>query len=94
MHSTLRLPIRFAGGAAAFAAAIATIVLVAGTSGPASARSAYSYPWCAKYYTRMGGTSCYFTSYAQCQATVSGIGGYCFQSPYYQPGATSRRRRY
>jgi hypothetical protein len=93
MHM-IRLPIRSAGVTAAIAAAVATTVLFAGASSPASARSVYSYPWCAKYYTRMGGTSCYFTSYAQCQTTVSGIGGYCFQSPYYQPGRAAARRRY
>ena len=27
--------------------------------------------------------SCYFTSREQCMATLSGIGGYCFESPYY-----------
>lgn len=31
--------------------------------------------WCALYKT--GGTNCYFTSHAQCQASVSGIGGFC-----------------
>ena len=53
----------------------------------ASAQSPTSYPWCARYYRRGGATSCYFTSYAQCMTTVSGIGGYCFQSPYYNPPA-------
>jgi hypothetical protein len=27
--------------------------------------------------------SCYFTSREQCMTTLSGIGGYCFQSLYY-----------
>jgi len=31
-------------------------------------------------------TSCYFSSYQQCMTTISGIGGYCYQSPYYRGG--------
>jgi hypothetical protein len=63
----------------------------------ASAQSAYSYPWCSRYFKRGGGgSSCYYATYQQCMATVSGIGGYCFQSPYYRGpsnGETSRHRR-
>jgi hypothetical protein len=33
-------------------------------------------PWCARYSFRDGAT-CGFTSFAQCMATVSGIGGFC-----------------
>ncbi len=60
----------------------------------ASAQSATSYPWCAKYYKEGAPTSCYFTSYQQCKTTLSGIGGYCFESPYYHappPRAAKRR---
>ena len=62
----------------------------------ASAQSPTSYPWCAKYFKRGGGaTSCYYTSYEQCMTTVSGIGGYCYQSPYYHapPAKAVRRHR-
>jgi hypothetical protein len=62
----------------------------------ASAQSPTSYPWCARYYVRDGSpTGCYFTSYETCRATVSGIGGLCFQSPYYHApvaAAVGRRR--
>jgi Protein of unknown function (DUF3551) len=59
-----------------------------------SAQSAYSYPWCARYYKDGTPTSCYFTSYQQCRASVSGVGGLCFQSPYYHaPVAAAVRRR-
>jgi hypothetical protein len=51
---------------------------------PASAQSAYSYPWCARVGSRNGPTSCYYASYQQCLTTLSGVGGYCFKSPYYQ----------
>jgi hypothetical protein len=58
--------------------------VVAGMTVPAAAQSPTSYPWCARSYKMDGGsTSCYFTSYRQCMTTLSGLGGYCFQSPYY-----------
>jgi hypothetical protein len=37
---------------------------------------AQNYPWCAQYSYRDGAT-CGFTSFQQCMATVSGIGGFC-----------------
>ena len=50
----------------------------------ASAQSPTSYPWCARAYKMdTSATSCYFTSREQCMTTLSGIGGYCFESPYY-----------
>jgi len=41
----------------------------------ADARTQTKASWCAAYKT--GGTKCYFTSHAQCQAAVSGDGGFC-----------------
>ncbi len=35
--------------------------------------------WCAQYFN--GGTTCGFSSFAQCQAAVRGAGGYCSQDP-------------
>jgi Protein of unknown function (DUF3551) len=58
----------------------------------ASAQSPTSYPWCSRYFGRaMAGA----TSKAQCMATVSGIGGYCFENPYLRtaPGRATRRHR-
>jgi hypothetical protein len=62
----------------------------------ASAQSPTSYPWCAKYYLDGYPTACYFTSYQQCRASTSGIGGLCYQSPYYHSAATTAtvRRRH
>jgi len=48
-----------------------------------SAQSPTSYPWCARVGQRDGPTSCYYKSYEQCMTTLSGIGGYCYRSPYY-----------
>jgi hypothetical protein len=42
------------------------------------------YKWCA-VYGGYGGTreSCYYMTVAQCQASVSGVGGFCKPSPWY-----------
>jgi hypothetical protein len=77
-----------------FAFVIAAALLVVQT---ASAQSPTSYPWCARYYKEGSPTSCYFTSYQQCMTTLSGIGGYCYESPYYhaaQANEPARTRRY
>jgi hypothetical protein len=53
--------------------------------------NAQNYPWCAQYGGSMGGSmNCGFTSFAQCQADVSGIGGFCVQNNTYQPQGASR----
>jgi Protein of unknown function (DUF3551) len=79
-----------ASAAGIFAGALAAVIFA---NAPASAQSAYSYPWCARYPARLGATSCYFASYQQCMTTLSGIGGYCFQSPYYHANVAARRWR-
>jgi hypothetical protein len=40
------------------------------------------YPWCA-YYFKDGGSNCYFATYAQCRADISGVGGYCSPNPLF-----------
>jgi hypothetical protein len=72
-----------------------------GESGAASAQSPTSYPWCARIVTSGGdgggdATSCYFTSREQCMTTISGIGVYCFRSPYYHamPAKAGQVRRH
>jgi hypothetical protein len=52
-----------------------------------------TYPWCAQYMR--DGRNCGFSTYEQCRATVSGIGGYCEVNAMYRPSiplAPSRRR--
>jgi hypothetical protein len=45
---------------------------------------AQTYPWCAHYGGRGGGgTNCGFSTLAQCQAAISGVGGYCARNPFY-----------
>jgi hypothetical protein len=56
----------------------------------ATAQSPYSYPWCSKQGSNGDfTTSCYFTSYQQCMTTIRGIGGWCYQSPYYHASPTA-----
>jgi len=48
-------------------------------------------PWCANYVK--GATNCGFYSYAQCMATISGIGGSCSPNPAFA-GNSRQRSRY
>jgi hypothetical protein len=67
------------------------LFIVAGAMAPAQAQN---YPWCAVYSGRgMGGASnCGFTSFQQCMATVSGIGGFCQLNNMYVPPPGPHRR--
>jgi hypothetical protein len=61
--------------------------------------AAQTYPWCAYYDVWQGATNCGFTTYQQCLATVSGVGGSCGVNPQYQgpppgPAPSRRLRRY
>ena len=77
---------------AAFALAAAAVL--AGHSLPAKAE--IYYPWCARYGGDMGGASnCGFSTFEQCRATISGIGGFCEPNPFYtdaQQNRSARRR--
>ncbi len=72
-------------------AAIAALPLLAPTH--ALARE---YPWCAQYSGDDGpaGTNCGFQTFAQCQATVRGVGGYCEQNPRFSLAQAPRRHRH
>jgi hypothetical protein len=50
-----------------------------------SQASADPYKWCALYNAGRGGGSqnCYFITLAQCQAAVSGVGGFCKENLFY-----------
>lgn len=41
------------------------------------------YPWCAVYNMGEAAYNCYFMTYQQCQASVSGIGGMCQRNHFY-----------
>jgi hypothetical protein len=64
-------------------AAAALIAAVAAVSLPsAQAQEPINYPWCA-YYNNTG-VNCGFTTFAQCEADISGIGGACQPNTQYQ----------
>ncbi len=68
------------------------VVGVLGVAAPGHAQSAYDYPWCSVRGGFNGAQSCYFSTYQQCMATISGIGGTCIRSPYYRgPRVRSER---
>jgi len=71
---------------------LALIVAASGlTIGSASAEKYY--PWCSRYGWS---TICGFDTFQQCQASVSGAGGYCMQNvmppPLAQSGASHKRK--
>jgi hypothetical protein len=66
----------------------ASAVLLAIGATPAMARD---YPWCARTSTD-GNPQCMFTSFGQCQATISGQGGDCIQNPGMAYGQGRGRR--
>jgi hypothetical protein len=61
--------------------------------GDTGASRAQTYPWCATYNDKYGSHNCGFVSFEQCLATVSGIGGFCSQNPWFQPGLIDPRAR-
>jgi Protein of unknown function (DUF3551) len=69
--------------------------LIAVTAALNTSAQAQNYPWCAQYGDGMDGArNCGFTTFQQCQADVSGIGGFCEQNNMYQaPAAPHRHRR-
>lgn len=73
-------------------AALTLPMLLTLTASPARAEV---YPWCAIYSGGdMGGaTNCGFSTIQQCQATVSGIGGFCQPNPLYHPEREPPRDR-
>jgi hypothetical protein len=67
-------------------------VLVASTAIETSAQ-AQNYPWCAQYGSGFGASNCGFSTLQQCQADVSGIGGFCQPNNLYQPPTGPHRTR-
>lgn len=68
-------------------ATLAVIVAALSVSHEASAQGTY-YRFCARYdgYTY----NCGFTTWQQCQATISGIGGICYENPMPAPFVEQR----
>jgi hypothetical protein len=57
---------------------VAAALLTTAMAAPASARD---YPWCARTTSNGFNGDCSFTSFRQCEATVSGQGGDCISNP-------------
>jgi hypothetical protein len=71
------------------AAAMALPLLAAG---PASAQT---YPWCSIYSGSWGGAqNCGFSTYRQCMANVSGVGGFCQRNPLYSERYAPRKSKH
>jgi Protein of unknown function (DUF3551) len=54
------------------------------------------YPWCAQFTDRGEVRTCAYATQGQCLASVSGVGGYCFQNyapPPSPPYAEARRTK-
>ena len=64
-----------------FAVAALTVMLALSSQ----ARAEVQYPWCALYSGEQGdgGTNCGFVTREQCMATISGIGGTCYENLAY-----------
>jgi uncharacterized membrane protein len=64
--------------------------VLGGTVLSGTAANAQNYPWCAQYGGRMGGSqNCGFSTYEQCQAALSGNGGFCNRNTQYSGGGGS-----
>ena len=69
----------------------ATVVATAAIGTRAEAQN---YPWCALYDAGDEVRNCGFTTREQCQADVSGIGGFCqLNNTYKPPGAAVQSRQ-
>lgn len=57
------------------------------------ARAEIQYPWCAEYGGNdANATNCGFSTLAQCRATISGMGGSCYENPLYTAAATRPKK--
>jgi hypothetical protein len=72
-------------------------IAICGCASAASAQKYDPYPFCAEYDAGSGdgGTNCYFMTYEQCIAAISGNGGFCRTNLFYTaaPAARPRKRR-
>jgi hypothetical protein len=69
-----------------------------GADAPAQAQGLFpwqipqTYRWCAFYNAAGGITECLYQDFAQCRASVSGVGGHCYENPAYVPPPPPVRR--
>lgn len=72
-------------------AAAALVTSLAALSSPAAARD---YPFCLRTGDEAGPGTCYYQSYAQCQAAASGRYADCYRNPRMAYGTYNRPMRY
>jgi hypothetical protein len=73
--------------------ALATLVAaLMGDVRPSAARDWY--PWCARYADQSNITQCLFSTFEQCLATISGVGGACVQNWHPAPAEPRSERRW
>ena len=72
-----------------------TLMLVAGLLICATVAEADPYRYCAQYGGRNGAENCGFQTLEQCQAAISGLGGFCRRNQFYdgRPVRTPEDRR-
>ena len=81
-----------------FHSALCATVAIAALAALARPAAAIEYPWCAQYGGKGdGGRNCGFSTFEQCMATVSGIGGFCERNSFYtgpaeRPAKRARKR--
>jgi hypothetical protein len=72
-------------------------IAICGCASAASAQNYDPYRFCAEYGAGSadGGTNCYFMTYEQCMAAISGNGGFCRANLFYTgtPAARPRKHR-
>ncbi len=61
---------------------LATLLVLVAIDGAQNRASADPYRWCAMYSAK-GATNCYFVTLEQCQAAISGMGGFCQPNNFY-----------
>lgn len=66
---------------------------MAGAAAVAAPAQAQNYPWCAQYGGSTGSpTNCGFSTYRQCMADISGVGGFCVRNNTYRPQGGPQHR--
>jgi hypothetical protein len=61
---------------------LVTLLVAVAIDGAPTSAHADPYRWCAMYRAK-GATNCYFVTLAQCQAAISGVGGFCQPNNFY-----------
>jgi Protein of unknown function (DUF3551) len=68
--------------------ALVALAATAAINAQPAAAQQQVYPWCAEMYD--GATECTFQTRQQCEADVTGLGGFCYENPA-SSGSTPRR---